>query len=101
MPLHYFKALPDRAGVKMGFWSMLAFILKMLPRIPAFYASREAVVDDRLSKVHSVASEHLPSCLKIMLLVYCCNQRGEEVREDRGRGVCGWAFSQSYHSRFG
>jgi hypothetical protein len=46
--------LPDRAGVKFGVLGWLRLIIKALPHLPAFWASRPSVVDDRLAKVHSI-----------------------------------------------
>jgi hypothetical protein len=43
--------IPDRAGVRMGVLGWLKFIIKIVPSIPLFLASRPAIVDARLSKV--------------------------------------------------
>jgi len=52
IPLDHFS-MPDRAGVKFGVFDWLKLIIKTIPRIPAFLASRPGIVDDRLSKVHT------------------------------------------------
>ncbi|EGN98065.1 hypothetical protein SERLA73DRAFT_36975, partial [Serpula lacrymans var. lacrymans S7.3] len=41
------ELMPDRAGVQMSLWNKFKLVFKFLPRIPAFYRSRPAVVDAR------------------------------------------------------
>ncbi|KAF8069025.1 dienelactone hydrolase endo-1,3,1,4-beta-D-glucanase [Lyophyllum atratum] len=43
--------LPDRAGVKMTTFSWLKFIIKTIPKIPAFIRSRPSVVDNRFIEI--------------------------------------------------
>ncbi|KAF4603375.1 AB hydrolase superfamily protein [Pleurotus pulmonarius] len=40
--------MPDRPGVKVGFFGWVRFFFSMLPSIPAFLQSRAAVVDQRV-----------------------------------------------------
>ena len=80
--------LPDRAGVKLGVVDWLKLIIKVLPRVPAFYASRPAVIDARLSKVLTPLDRPLWLWLIIILSVHRCDQGREDVRENWGGGVC-------------
>ncbi|KAF4608198.1 hypothetical protein EYR40_000542 [Pleurotus pulmonarius] len=41
--------MPDRPGVKIGFFGWVRFFFSMLPSIPAFIQSRAAVVDQRVN----------------------------------------------------
>lgn len=43
--------LPHRAGVKFSVWDWIGFIISTIPYIPAFIASRPAVVDKRVTEV--------------------------------------------------
>ncbi|KAG5638341.1 hypothetical protein H0H81_000584 [Sphagnurus paluster] len=45
--------LPDRAGVKMSLFQWLKFILKTIPKVPAFLHSRPSVADARLARVRN------------------------------------------------
>lgn len=50
------KSLPDRAGVKLGFFDILKLILVALPSIPAlFVTNRKSVVDGRTTSVCSAS----------------------------------------------
>jgi hypothetical protein len=42
---------PDRAGVKLGMMDWVQMVINLIPSIPAFYASRVAVVDGRIKEV--------------------------------------------------
>jgi len=46
------KALPDRAGVKLGFFDLVKLIFTVLPSIPSlFISNRSAVVDERTTSL--------------------------------------------------
>ncbi|KAH0581391.1 hypothetical protein H2248_012478 [Termitomyces sp. 'cryptogamus'] len=62
--------LPDRAGVKMTLFKWFRFILAMIPKLPAAYSSRPAVVDARLSKFISAILEE-KNYQKLGAVGYC------------------------------
>jgi len=50
--------LPSRPGEKIGFFGYVKILFTVLPRIPAFYASRASVVDARIRKfIETVKAE--------------------------------------------
>lgn len=70
LPLNHLS-LPDRAGAKLSMWDWVKLIITTIPRAPAFWASRPAILDARLSKVHSIrlalvamANDHIVSLLQ-------------------------------------
>lgn len=52
--------VPDRAGVKLGIFGWIKFIVGTIPSIPAFVHSRPTVADARISKVQ-LPSKTIPS----------------------------------------
>lgn len=75
--------MPDRAGVEVGILEWIKFMITTIPHAPNFWASRPAVVEGRLSKVHS-----LTGSMVMTLGSLYCKFILEEVRKNWGGGVC-------------
>lgn len=50
VPLSYFRLTPTRAGVHMSILRWIKAVLFAIPRIPALWASRPTVADERIEK---------------------------------------------------
>lgn len=79
--------LPDKAGDKLTFTKILHLIFLLLPRIPLFLSSREAVVDTRITTVRNLPIFPPETQLTSRSPVHREDTDREEVPEARSRWV--------------